>query len=759
VPLTPTAVALILLVSFPALAAGQAAGLPAASSSTCDVRPLDARTDRAARSGSDRAPGAVPGEAAAGGTANGPAADRAPLSSAAEWLAHAADAAGLTGAADSVLHFRALEGVEQDYQSDRTYPPFFSAMSSREAWFDPRTGVERSSATISYPGAEFPDAEILAGPRSTFAQADTGLVPAPRAQAGARANRDLDPWAVLTDWRRTPDVRVAGQCVYRDYPRIVLARASARGEERLLLDPKTALPIALEREEPHYLWGSVPVAYVYSNWNTLGSATFAASSFRIVDGKVATTRTVPEFGLLSSALARSLALPDTATTMEDRPPGFLEPSDPDTVRVGPGVFLLVNRGYTETVALFGDTVYVLDATQGETRARHDHDWIRRLFPGEHPIVLVVTDLAWPHVAGVRYWVASGATVISHAASRDFLTRVVDRRWTLAPDLLEARRRDARLSFTAVRDSLRLAGGRLTLYPIDGIGSEGALVAFLPAERFLWASDYIQTVAAPTLYASDVRKAARRVGVEPERTAAQHLPLTAWSVVESLAGAAPAEPPVVAVGDGAAQGARLQLGSFTKRILLLQDGREREVGRLRQDLTPADLDGRAAVLSVQTFETADGVAVDSAAFERESLRPLRHRSHNRSRTMALDFAGSRVTGRVTPVEGPPREVAQQLAAQAFDSNITDLVAASLPLAPGYAARLPLYVYEQGGLVWQTLRVVGSTRLARTDGARAEVWLVEMRGGETSATYWIARDDRRVLRSSYALPGGGTLSFVS
>ena len=50
-------------------------------------------------------------------------------------------------------------------------------------------------------------------------------------------------------------------------------------------------------------------------------------------------------------------------------------------------------------------------------------WVGRLFPGHHPIVVVVTDLAWPHVAGVRYWVAMGATIVSHAGSKEFLSQV------------------------------------------------------------------------------------------------------------------------------------------------------------------------------------------------------------------------------------------------------------------------------------------------------------------------------------------------
>jgi hypothetical protein len=185
------------------------------------------------------------------------------------------------------------------------------------------------------------------------------------------------------------------------------------------------------------------------------------------------------------------------------------------------------------VTQVGDEIFLFDATQGEERAKKDAEAIGKLFPGYKKLSVVITDLAWPHVAGVRYWVANGATIIAHKAAREFLQSVVDRRWTLAPDLLEQRRETAKLKFVGVDAAYQLAGGAISLHPIDGIGSEVALMAFLAPDRFLWASDYIQTVAEPSAYASEVWRAVQRDGLHPERTAAEHLPLTPWARIEAL----------------------------------------------------------------------------------------------------------------------------------------------------------------------------------------------------------------------------------
>src|SRR5262249_44501042 len=167
------------------------------------------------------------------------------------------------------------------------------------------------------------------------------------------------------------------------------------------------------------------------------------------------------------------------------------------------------------------------------RAREDEAEIAKLFPGKNKITVVVTDLAWPHVSGLRYWVASGAVVLAHKTARSFLQSVIDHQWTLAPDFLERHREIVKFKFIGVDRRYELADGALTVHPIDGIGSEGALMAFIRSDRFLWASDFIQTVDEPSQYTSEVWKAVQRDGLHPEHTAAEHLNLTPWSKIEEL----------------------------------------------------------------------------------------------------------------------------------------------------------------------------------------------------------------------------------
>lgn len=432
-------------------------------------------------------------------------------------------------------HVRSMQSVSMDYQSDRSYPPFFDLIQTRESWFDPGAGTERQEADYMWPGTgPFTSRPVVASERATYAVADSGLAASPGFHRQVETLRPLDVLAVLHDWRADGSVHAVGTCVYRDYPRSVLEREGPFGPERLWVDPKTGLPVALTRTEPHYLWGQVAVEYLWSTWQEHPDGLYPGAAFRVVDGRTSISRTIGDVERVAPDTAPTLALPPDAPDMRGGQDPFLTAVPPDTTRIAANVVLVDNKFYRSGLALVRDTLFVLDATQGEARARLDAGWAARLFPGEHPVVLVVTDLAWPHIGGLRYWVARGATVVSHRANEGFLRKVLDRRWTLEPDSLERTRGRWDFRFRPVDDALELAGGAIRVVAIDGIGSETSVMAYLPEERFLWAGDFVQTLDAPALYTTEVVRAARRAGFDPERVAAMHLPVTDWPAVAALA---------------------------------------------------------------------------------------------------------------------------------------------------------------------------------------------------------------------------------
>ncbi|HUQ79808.1 MAG TPA: hypothetical protein VM076_01655 [Gemmatimonadaceae bacterium] len=437
-------------------------------------------------------------------------------------------ALGLDRVAGRVRLSPSTSVISMKFQSDRMYPPYLRQVANftiASDWEHSTQRVEQSFGPQTVANVSDGSRRVMYSPRGAQ------LVPV---RTGSVADeRAMDPWMVLADWKAASDVRVAGECYYRDYWRTVLARKTADGEERLYVDPKTGYPIKLDRRDRDALWGDVHAEYLWSIWAPVGDAVAPEFTFRMVDGELDHERRTQRQKLVPRDSVGRL---DIAADAAPIPPRNAAPP-PDTVRVSANTYALVTPAYTNVVTLQRDTVFVLDAQTSANRAQQDSVWIGKLFPGKHPIVLVVTDLAWPHISGVRYWVALGAPVISHRASKEFLQQVVDHKWTIEPDLLEKRRATARLKFTSVEDQTDLAGGAVRLRSIDGVGSEGAIMAYVPGDRFLYAGDYIQPGGPDSfqaVYAREVRAAVRRAGFTPEQFIAMHMKLGSWLDIERIA---------------------------------------------------------------------------------------------------------------------------------------------------------------------------------------------------------------------------------
>ncbi|MEP6989589.1 MAG: hypothetical protein ABJA80_01565 [bacterium] len=449
-------------------------------------------------------------------------------------------ATGLDRIGARVAHWTTIDIAQQSYQSDRPYPPFFSLATERQVWLDPSSGVERNQARlVGLVAGDAPTVMTVAAESTAFIVEGAALRRSVAAFQQSLVHRPLDAWAVLADWRLAPRVMSVGHCIFREYPRVVLERIGAFGRERLYLDEKTHLPVKFEREEPHYLWGQVLAEYEYQTWTYVDGTVHPGAVFRLVEGALDIERLETSFALVPRDSLPMLRIPDSAP-MSPALPRFLQPIALDTERVASDVVLLRNPGYREGVVFARDTVFLLDATQGEGRARLDSACIARLYPTRKAVVVIVTDLAWPHIAGVRFWVARGATIVSRTSSRPMLERVVRRRWTRAPDGLETRRlrEPVPFHFVGVGDSLSLAGGALRLYPIDGVASEGALMVFMPASGVLWASDYVQQVGTPSLYSAEVVRAAQRVHIDPRVVVAEHIGPQPWSRIHADAAGVP-----------------------------------------------------------------------------------------------------------------------------------------------------------------------------------------------------------------------------
>lgn len=210
---------------------------------------------------------------------------------------------------------------------------------------------------------------------------------------------------------------------------------------------------------------------------------------------------------------------------------------------------------------------------------------------------------------------------------------------------------------------------------------------------------------------------------------------------------------VQAGDPALDATHLHPFSLVRNLTLTRGDTVKPFGTQSEQLAAATLNGREVLLDVLRFDTPNATTVDSSWIEARTLRPIRMRSSNASRVVALDFDGQRVRGGTTPTAGAPTSLDQQLGVRPFEWNMFGLALSALPLEPGYRATMPVYMDRFGRVVWYAVEVVKDTSLVRANGHRAPMWevLAVPDAGAPSARFWVSQHHRFVDQALVWEPG--------
>lgn len=335
--------------------------------------------------------------------------------------------------------------------------------------------------------------------------------------------------------------------------------------------------------------------------------------------------------------------------------------------------------------------------------------------------------------------------------------------SIAADVEDMKKRSPLFLVDKIEDPLLIVQGandpRVTKREADqmaiALRDRGVKVRYLLAPNeghgFLNADNRLALYRAMEMFFKDCLGGRAQASVAP--AIEQHIAKLTVNVDALELAPRESEPTAMLVGDAAISTAKLGPETTTRRMVLVQAGQEREVGSIRTEMTTIDVNGRPAFLRVQTLTSPMmGTGVDSVVIDRATLAPIRHRSTNARRTMALDYRSDSVMGSVTPAGGSAQAIAVHADTALFDANVVDLILRSLPLAEGYAVRHPVYLHEGGGKVWVTSRVTGSEQAAGEGGVMVDAWVVESTMGGQTFRHWIAKESREVLQSALdAAPG--------
>jgi glyoxylase-like metal-dependent hydrolase (beta-lactamase superfamily II) len=237
------------------------------------------------------------------------------------------------------------------------------------------------------------------------------------------------------------------------------------------------------------------------------------------------------------------AIPDAVKTqfaqVAARPFGMssivLDPSK--SVTLAPGLVQFPS-GFNVAVVSQPDGLVILEATTGSSFTQQVIAAGEKQFPGKKVKAVVTTSDAWPHVGGIREYVAKGIPVYALDLNVSILTRILKAPRTFAPDTLSKAPKAP--VFRSVADRMTLGSGdtRMELIPVRGETGERMMLVWFPGLKLLYSSDLIQRDRTGKSFfmmempAEVVNTVAREKLDGIDKVFGLHLPPTDWSEITS-----------------------------------------------------------------------------------------------------------------------------------------------------------------------------------------------------------------------------------
>ncbi len=173
--------------------------------------------------------------------------------------------------------------------------------------------------------------------------------------------------------------------------------------------------------------------------------------------------------------------------LESLPLGFTKRP---AFEIAPGV-VFIPGSWNVTLVRQSDGVVVIEAPISSGYSAKVIDEAGRRFPGVPIKAVITTSDSWPHLAGIREYVARDIPVYALDLNRQILERVIGDRRTSKPDTLSHAPRKPLFHFVSTRTTLGDGSNLIELYPSRGATSERQMLAYFPEHRLLYGSDLCQ----------------------------------------------------------------------------------------------------------------------------------------------------------------------------------------------------------------------------------------------------------------------------
>jgi hypothetical protein len=366
----------------------------------------------------------------------------------------------------------------------------------------------------------------------------------------------LAPERVLLTALEAADLRAEGEMTLQGVAHHVAAFSWQGTVVRVFLNADTHLPTAVEtvRAYPYDafwgVWGDVRTRTYFSFWTLSGGLHYPLQWDMERNGQPYKSLALTELKINPALPVDSFDMPDgtrkffasrTPVTIEERPLG--RPDRP-AQEIAPGV-MQIPGNWNVALVCQPDGVVIIEAPISSGYSAKVLAEAARRFPGLPVKAVVSTSDAWPHIGGVREYVARGVPVYALDLNRAILERLVVAPHHSLPDALARTPRKPIFRIVSQKTVIGAGENSLELYPVRTETGERMLMVYLPGRLLLYASDLVQGPGPDgsffmPQYLSELMDAVQRNRLTVEMVFAMHAAPTSWTKITAAVGAATTE---------------------------------------------------------------------------------------------------------------------------------------------------------------------------------------------------------------------------
>ena len=436
--------------------------------------------------------------------------------------------------------------IEESERPEGPYITDFLTVSEVEDFVDQR--LRRMTETSVFPLYKTVVTSVVADGIEMRARGGAFAVGTPEGVRLGRLRLALSPERVLLTALDSGDLRREPDCHLQGITQNVIAFSIAETPVRMFLNSYTHLPTAVEYSGPltrfgfYAYLGDVTIRTYYSLWWLAKGGIHVPLQWTVEgNGMPDQTLVIRKLKINDPLNEDDFSIP-VAIKQQFDPKA--KPRDLDLAQLGDPAhpefeiasgILFIPGAWNVTIVRQDDGLIVLEAPISSGYSARVIAEAQHRYPGMPIKAVITTSDSWPHLAGIREYVAQGVPIYALDLNEPILARLIASDRHASRDNLTRSPKAAKFELITNRTVVGGGSNRIEIMPIRGETSERQMMVYFPEQRLLYGSDPFQKSADGSYFypqtVTELTDAVSRYHLEPKQFFMMHVPPTDWTELE------------------------------------------------------------------------------------------------------------------------------------------------------------------------------------------------------------------------------------